>query len=610
MLRISLIMAVFSLTVSGSSYGESPESVQSIIDRAAQIKGLQPMTQLNPEYPPLKCGTPYMMALYELQRQGIPIPSSVLQVRADSLPYSLGGPNVLIHYDTSGPNACFQPNVDVNPADGHPDYINELVGIFEHVWDYEVNTLAYGPPLTDNNRGGDNRMDVYLVDLGSGVFGFTYADPDSNYYQIPAYIEMDNDFAGTSYGGSHATVIQAAEVTAAHEFFHTIQYAYDESEFDYGNINDPSSYKPWWLEASSTWMEDIVYDDVNDYLNYLPFFLGYPQMGLGTFSYIYGPRAFHPYGACIWPIYLSEKHGIGIIRRIWQGCSSVPGYNLPAVTDTLMRSFSSDFEHSFLEFAVWNTKVGLFADPDSSYDEGATFPYPDTSVFVGSLPSTPLDFGHLGPAPEHLGANYIVIATRPINGGVAIDFNGDDLTGDAGWYVAAVGHRLGYSPWHDLQVSPMTGTGTGQMRDWNNYYDVTLVVTVAGLTPYYNSYSYIGTAQFADSLVGQGEVPGFKLLAAYPSPYVIGSDGQDMNIRYSLDKNYEAGALSIWVFDVGGDQVREVKNIDTNRGVQTGATWDGRNDGGELVASGIYILHLEGAGNSSSIKFAVINDTK
>jgi hypothetical protein len=287
-LKIIIPAFVLALALSTTSAGDVSESVQSIIDRVAEVKGLQQMPEEYREYPPIKCGTPAMMALYELQKQGIPLPASVLQVRADSLPFTYGGEHFLIHYDTAGPNAIFEAGLDVNPADGHPDYINELLDIFEYVWDYETDTLDYGPPLTDNGRGGDNRLDVYMVNLGTGVYGFTVGDPDSLYYQMPVYFEIDNDFAGTQYGGSRDSVILGAKVTAAHEFFHAIQYAYDETEFDYDNINNPYSYKPWWLEATSTWMEDIVYDDVNDYLNYLKYFLEHPHMGLGIFSYDYG----------------------------------------------------------------------------------------------------------------------------------------------------------------------------------------------------------------------------------------------------------------------------------------------------------------------------------
>jgi len=68
-------------------------------------------------------------------------------------------------------------------------------------------------------------------------------------------IDIDNDFIGSKY---NAKGIQALRVTAAHEFHHAIQYGYG-----------------WWgerypYELTSTWMEDVVYTDVNDYYQYLP----------------------------------------------------------------------------------------------------------------------------------------------------------------------------------------------------------------------------------------------------------------------------------------------------------------------------------------------------
>ncbi|UCC81221.1 MAG: hypothetical protein JSW64_07655 [Candidatus Zixiibacteriota bacterium] len=609
MLRSFVPVLYLVIVLTSISSGEVSESVQLIIDRAAEVRGEKPIIGLDPDLPPIKCGTPAMMALFELQRQGIPLPASALQVRADNLPFTYGGSHFLIHYDTSGDSACFEPDIDVNPADGHPDYINDLLDIFEYVWEYEVEFLNYVGPLTDNGRGGDDRLDVYLVNLGSGVFGFTIPDPDSfNQYQMPGYIEIDNDFAGTHYGGSLETVLQAARVTAAHEFFHTVQYAYDETEFDFIDVNIPATYKPWWLEASSTWMEDIVFDDVNDYLFYLPFFLPFPHMSLGTFSYVWGTvESYHPYGACVWPIYLSEKYGVDIIRRIWEGCATVQGYNLLNVTDSLMRFRSSSLEKAFLEFAVWNIKVGEYADPDSSYDEGESFPFPDTSVGIGTLPSIPLEFGGVGPQPEHLGVNYVVINTGYNEGGIGIDFDGEDLTG-AGWHVAAAGHRQNYSPWQDLDVDPLSGSGLGEWRDWNLYWDVTLVITVAGLTPFYDSYNYNGTVWFDSSLRGEGAPPGFKLISAFPSPFVINDPLDEVTIRYSLDLRYDRGDIYIWVFDLSGNRVRKIEDVRTDFGAQNGAAWDGKNDNDEYVASGIYILLLEGAGKSSSMKIAVVKN--
>ena len=46
-------------------------------------------------------------------------------------------------------------------------------------------------------------------------------------------------------------------MTAAHEYFHATQFAYDIAE------------DGWFLEATATWAEDELYDDVNDNVQYL-----------------------------------------------------------------------------------------------------------------------------------------------------------------------------------------------------------------------------------------------------------------------------------------------------------------------------------------------------
>ncbi len=48
-------------------------------------------------------------------------------------------------------------------------------------------------------------------------------------------------------------------MTAAHEFFHAIQFAYDFTE------------DPWLLESAATWIEERFADDVNDNRAYLKY---------------------------------------------------------------------------------------------------------------------------------------------------------------------------------------------------------------------------------------------------------------------------------------------------------------------------------------------------
>ncbi len=53
------------------------------------------------------------------------------------------------------------------------------------------------------------------------------------------------------------TPIENLQVTVAHEYFHAIQFAYDYFE------------DGWCMEATAAWVEDEVYDEVNDNVQYL-----------------------------------------------------------------------------------------------------------------------------------------------------------------------------------------------------------------------------------------------------------------------------------------------------------------------------------------------------
>ena len=55
---------------------------------------------------------------------------------------------------------------------------------------------------------------------------------------------LDDDFAAAQFRHRHAG--GNLRVTAAHEFFHAVQFAYDYDE------------DPWLMEATATWMEERV----------------------------------------------------------------------------------------------------------------------------------------------------------------------------------------------------------------------------------------------------------------------------------------------------------------------------------------------------------------
>ncbi len=186
--------------------------------------------------------------------------------------------------------------------------------------------------------------------------GYTYGDAS-------AYCVVDNDFSSAQFPGT-ATPDQALQVTVAHEFFHAVQFGYDIFE------------DGWLMEGTAVWMEDEVYDDVNDNYQYLDSSAlvrpGVPiDLAVRDFS---SPLAGFQYGAFVFFRYLSEGLGTpDAIHRIWELAQDVPGsadqYSLQAV-DSMLQEHGTSLRLAFVGFAAANVFPSVF------YEEGEGYPHP------------------------------------------------------------------------------------------------------------------------------------------------------------------------------------------------------------------------------------------
>ncbi len=535
----------------------------------------------------IKCGTPVTIALQTYKAKFPDQPIDEILTRPSNLPDSFGSEHVLVHFTTIGQDA---PDLeDIDPPDGIPDYINRVQETFEYVWlfetgDEQLGYLSYNTPPIDSGMGGDDRYDIYVSHLGYGYYGYAVPERIINQYRASSYIIIENDFLGSSYQNNP---IVAVRFTAAHELFHAIQYGYDATEFDYGNINDPSTYKPWWLEASAVWMEEIVYDDINDYYNYLPFYFNYPWMSLGTFSYSYGPRALHPYGSCVWPLYLSEKYEVGIVREIWEECGVVGGYNTLIATDSALRNRTSSLMEAFSEFSIWNYHTGPCADTAVFYSEGDQYPNIESTLFIHALTTDTVFIDNLQNTPEHLASNYIVIQAGQDSGGVAIYFDGQHID-SAFWHLAVLGYNANGSEWLNVRVDSMTGVGYCEWRDWNLYDDIVIIPTLSGTTALYDQFQYQGFIVYDSTLHGtptningennQLEMPLNLGLSCFPNPF-----NAITTITFALP--YESHT-NLKIFDILGREVETLVDKNLLAGSHT-LKWNA----GEYN-SGIYFARL------------------
>ena len=314
---------------------------------------------------PIKCGT--QQALQNFFTKG-------KSQKSPDLPFSYGTEHFKLWYDTTGNDAVYPADTDNNEI---PDYIEQAAIYLEQVWDIVVDSLGYRRPLPDTlwlpdtaDYGGDARTDVYFVNMGRGLYGET--QPRANHFdgisnKATAYIEIQSDM--TRLENYADNPFPPLKVTCAHEFFHTVQFAYHcPSDAEYSNFI-------WWMEATAVFNEEFCYDDINDYYLYLGEFQDNPQVPL----FIKDPGITTEYGGVMFPIFLEEFYSSDtvrftglLIKRIWELCESETPVD--AVDDALAE-IGSSLMNAYADFTYWRIRT---EDQWRSgyFSEGANYPLP------------------------------------------------------------------------------------------------------------------------------------------------------------------------------------------------------------------------------------------
>lgn len=256
--------------------------------------------------------------------------------------------------------------VDAN-EDGVPDYVDRVEEVAEYVYSIENGKLGWRDPKSDGRKGGGRgKTDVYLDQIGGALFG--YAAPDrgqaTKAHRLPrslhGYLVIDNDYDPREFPGT--TPQHDLEVTFAHEYNHILQFGYDAYQ------------DAWFAESSAVWMEDQVYDDIDDYLRYV-------RRWVKRFDTPLTANSIKEYGSAVWTKWLARRYGGAIVRQAWaRAVHTRPGgFSVAAYNAAIEAAGGSDFVRDFARFArdlpEWRT--------DRVFPEGSS--YPDLSR-QGSLP--------------------------------------------------------------------------------------------------------------------------------------------------------------------------------------------------------------------------------
>lgn len=383
-------------------FGELPDSSKLLLKNnqipTAQKCGMPLRHDLKRDWKKLEEGTQKTLAKY-LEKPAL----------AGEQIVASNGNHFRIHYASSGQDA--PPLADSN-SNKIPDWIETVADVFEATYHREITEMGYpappGPPYN-----------IYLKNII--YFGQTDSD-NINGQSATSYITVDNDFAESAFQSSIPgndtpliKSVKALEITAAHEFHHAVQFG----------IN--FYFEPWFAEASASWIEDELFNTVNQLYSYSASYLSNTGTSLNSGS---------GYDRWIFNRYLYEQfYSQDIVKKIWSSFVSEQapptGADIPmlpfldkalqanAPAGSLASSFFGFAKQTYLrnwishtdEISNFNLVTSTPVSADTSYTlqninlPSFSFAYYKFSHIINSLSSLTISY------PDKP-SNYTVVAFR------------------------------------------------------------------------------------------------------------------------------------------------------------------------------------------------------
>ena len=489
-----------------------------------------------------------------LQELGIKILDNSLIAQAPNyLEEILETDNFTFHYTTDQSNSNAISTTDLN-NNTIPDYIETMGEIFEYIWFYFEDTLGYSPPPGDGSLGGSEKYDIFIENLPSNYFAITYTTSIANASEnsCASYIKMRNNYNGTVF--QNLTEIENIKITAAHEFFHAIQFSYN-------------CYERFWLmEATAVWSEDEIYDNINDHYRYMPSWF---QNSSKTID----DESNHMYGSFILFQYLDEHlGGPDIIKTIWEEsrsrANSVSDISFISI-DAALSSLGSSFNSALNSMRIANKIMSNHPNAEPyTYKEAddypITGPYEIASLVFNDEPVT-YDQNSL----SLYSSNYIKLNLSSSARIFIENKDGpiDDLFG------AVMFKHKNRENWtiyqgYDFNIDPSINI------EW-----ATLLVSAQDQNE--NDWDYKVT-------ISEGYNEDLILRRIYPNPYIYKNSKIEIKLLSTTPQS-----ITINIYNILGQNI--VKwNVDIDGPGETELLWDRKNNIGKIVSNGVYYIEMIG----------------
>ncbi len=404
-----------------------------------------------------------------------------------------------IHYDTEGPRAVYHPDEDIDPPDGIPDYVNRLSEFLHFSYQVFIVELNYDLPPLDGESGGDSLYDIYLTDVPALT---SPESPSDQYPSRPAYtsyIQLGRDMRTPRYPDDPYPFLK---VSAAHEYFHAVQFAYRAYSMD---------ATPWWFESCAAWAEEMVFDEINDVYYDLPDYLSQLHFSLYLTE---GPFI---YGSWLFPQFLSEKIGPQIIRKCWEKFASF-SFAMEAIRLTFSE-FGFDFNEEYCRHIVWNYFTGSNYRP-GFYQEAAFFN--ETVYEPRTHYSYPIEWMQQPVDQQNVSGAYIAFQKPQIDKGSLVIEYYNPTDDDHSVCIAVV--RNSSAVEYDIYRVQNRVYTDFTITDFAECEKVVMIpvwgyegIPIEGITSYiYRAYIDTTLTSVSDDYAGPAE---FELMGTYPNPF-------------------------------------------------------------------------------------------
>lgn len=526
---------------------------------------------------PVKCLTPVLIE-YERTKESLN-PGVVAEIEelisvstsAQTLFHISPSGNFILYYEIDGQNAVPLEDLDEN---GTPDYVEKTAFAADSSYRYEVETIGFRDFLKDEPYEiYFQNFPPYGTTTQSG--STTYITVHNNFVDFPPNTHPEGDQTGAIYA------------TIAHEVKHAIQFATNRWEGEAGDFP--------WIEMDATMMEEIVFDDVNDYYNYIMHYdderddwdRNRPHR-----SSIFGSPD-HPipgsYNHITWTLYFAEMYGMQFWVDVWEEIR----------TDYLNQQGNEDFisfleamnrglslygevlEHDHIQNHLWHMTAGPNLDTaDFGFEERTDYPnpvfhhevqlFPNDSLSV-SIPNINIrasKYIDITPSSISLGQPKFNLIS-PVNG-IGFGVVGYFKDGSTDFVINSDPSSFDQSIqstwfWKDLVRVRIAIVNLNSIVDENS--------TLSTIT---NNNSYVEDEYtlIISSVIPQEDEISYN----YPNPF-----NQTTNIRFSLSETKD---VKVEVYDRIGRKISTLINDRLNRGFHT-LQFDGSG-----LASGVYFYRI------------------